>query len=496
MPSFIITGPDGKEYEVTAPDGTNEQQVLQYVQQQVAMPQPKEKSTLGEIGRQIGLTARAGITGLTSLPAMLAEPVAAGVNAIAGKKIMESPTKAVQNLMTAAGIPEPQGRLERAVQAGASAVAGTGAQTALAGRAGGAFAPLAQDASRQLVISGAAAPVAQATGEKVMEETDSPLAATIAALAAGTVAGAAASKGVLAARGKTEPAPVTLDDIRTKAKQAYSTMDNLGVEVKPQPVLNALDNVRQKLLSNNFNPKLDAHRPVAQVLDQVEEMVGQQRVSFTKLDQMRSALNDLKMSRDPATRNYAGQAVQELDGFITSLSPKDVISGKQNVGEAVSVLKEARQSWRNLSRANVLQDALNVAEARALDPKASEGELIRRSLINLAASKDKMRLFSPSEQNAIKSVIKGGTADPLLSLVARFNPERSQLVTAGTAFAAGANPVAAGVTAAAGFGADRLLSAQRQAATNRLISNIATGTIPEIPPTLSWRGLLSSVPQQ
>jgi len=38
---------------------------------------------------------------------MLAEPLAAGVNAIAGRQVMGSPTQGVQSLMTAAGLPEP-----------------------------------------------------------------------------------------------------------------------------------------------------------------------------------------------------------------------------------------------------------------------------------------------------------------------------------------------------------------------------------------------------
>jgi len=41
MAEFEITGPDGKVYEVTAPDGTNEQEVLAYVQQNAASSQPK-----------------------------------------------------------------------------------------------------------------------------------------------------------------------------------------------------------------------------------------------------------------------------------------------------------------------------------------------------------------------------------------------------------------------------------------------------------------------
>jgi len=343
---------------------------------------------------------------------------------------------------------------------------------------------------QQTAAAGAGGAAAQAASEAVREATENPLAGIIAGLAAGTVAGGIAAKGATAATAKREPL-VTLDEIKRRAQQAYSTVEQQGIAIKPKSVLDNFNQIEAKLVKDNFNPQLDNHKPVAQVLEQVRDMVGTQRVSFTKLEQMRSALNDLKTAKDPATRRYAGQAVSELDAYVANLAGKDIIAGKENLSKAVKAVQDARKDWRNLSRATVLEDALNVAEARALDPKASEGELIRRQLINLASNKDKMRVFSERERNAIKSVASGPVADPLLSLLARFNPERSQLVTAGTAFAAGTNPIAAAGVSGMGYAADKLQGLLRGTAANRLVSDIAQGAIPEVVPNTAWRGLLT-----
>jgi soluble cytochrome b562 len=284
-----------------------------------------------------------------------------------------------------------------------------------------------------------------------------------------------------------------LDEIKRRAQQSYAKMEEQGVYLKPKSVLDNFNQIENKVLAKNFNPKLDDHKPVSQVLDTVREMTETQRVSFTKLEQMRAALNDLKTSKEPATRKYAGQAVAEMDSYIAELKGSDIIAGQGNLGTAVKAVQNARKDWRNLSRASVLEDALNVAEAKALDPKASEGELIRRQLINLAGNKDKMRSFSERERNAIKSVASGPTADPLLSLLARFNPERSQLVTAGTAFTAGTNPALAAAVSGTGFAADKLQSAIRQRALNRLISDVSQGSLPQIPENMAWRGMLSGI---
>lgn len=489
MPTYVVTSPDGKEFEITAPEGATQEQVLAYAQQNFKAAEPAQRSLGSDILRQVGLTGRAAVTGALSLPAMAADPLANLVNMAAGKTVMTPPSQGIQNLMTAAGVPAPETGLERAVQTGASAMAGIAPQAALA-KVTPALAPLGQNLLQQTAAAGAGGTAAQAASDAVQEATDNPLASIVAGLAAGTVAGSLGAKTATSLSQQRQPL-VTLDEIKKRAQQSYSTMENLGVQVKPKSILDTFDNIESKLVKENFNPKLDTHKPVAQVLEQIRTMVGQQRVPFTRLEQMRSALVDLKNSKEPATRKYAGQAVAELDNYISNLGAKDIIAGKANVGEAVKAVQTARKDWRNLSRATVIEDALNVAEAKALDPKASEGELIRRQLINLASNKDKMRVFTERERNAIKSVAGGPVADPLLSLLARFNPERSQLVTAGTAFAAGTNPALAIGVSGTGFAADKLQGMLRQRAANRLISDIAQGSLPTLPPNMAWRGLLS-----
>lgn len=489
MPTYVVTSPDGKEFEITAPEGATQEQVLAYAQQNFKAAEPAQRSLGSDILRQVGLTGRAAVTGALSLPALAADPLANLVNMAAGKTVMTPPSQGIQNLMTAAGVPAPETGLERAVQTGASAMAGIAPQAALA-KVTPSLAPLGQNLLQQTAAAGAGGTAAQVASDAVQEATDNPLASIVAGLAAGTVAGSLGAKAATSLSQQRQPL-VTLDEIKKRAQQSYSTMENLGVQVKPKSILDTFDNIESKLVKENFNPKLDTHKPVAQVLEQIRTMVGQQRVPFTRLEQMRSALVDLKNSKEPATRKYAGQAVAELDNYISNLGAKDIIAGKANVGEAVKAVQTARTDWRNLSRATVIEDALNVAEAKALDPKASEGELIRRQLINLASNKDKMRVFTERERNAIKSVASGPVADPLLSLLARFNPERSQLVTAGTAFAAGTNPALAIGVSGTGFAADKLQGMLRQRAANRLISDIAQGSLPTLPPNMAWRGLLS-----
>ena len=449
---------------------------------EVSWEEPKKRTTGESIARGVGLAARAGISGVAAVPGMLADaPVALGnvVSSLFGGKTMQLPSQALQRTMTAAGLPEAETGVEKALMAGAEAATGTGALAKAAQATGSQLlAPLTQRVGTQMASAGAAGAAAQPTAELVSEKTESPLAGTVAALAVGTAAGTLGGRAATRAGQRGEPKLPTLDEIKQNAQAKYGEMSAQGINLKPQSVLNFVDKTETALGKLNLNPKLDTHKPVATVLEDWKDMVGQQRVSFDKLEQMRSKMNDLRASKEPATRRLAGAAVAEMDTYIASLSGKDILASKGQLDKAVASVQSARKDWRNLSRASVLEDALDVAEAKALDPKASEGELIRRQLINLVGNKEKMRLFTEREQNAIRSVAKGGTADPLLSLIARFNPERSQITTGLTIAGATANPAAAATTAGAGFAADRALSAMRRADAQRLTQQIGSGRLP------------------
>jgi hypothetical protein len=104
-------------------------------------------SVAGQLAHQLGLTARAGITGITSLPAMAGDALNTGVNKIFGTHLAPV-SQSVQNIENSAGLPQPANATERVVQDAASAMAGVAPSVGI-GKA----------------IAGAASPVAQAVGQ-------------------------------------------------------------------------------------------------------------------------------------------------------------------------------------------------------------------------------------------------------------------------------------------------------------------------------------------
>lgn len=483
---------EGKFYDL--PDGLSNEQAIQKIQSYLgAAPAPKEeRGVMGEVGRQAGLAARAAYQGFTA-PAtaaldFLSSAYNLGAGALGSESRLPLASQREAQMLTRMGVPVPETGVERAAQAGMQGL------TSAAGLARVAPAAFGQDLARQLPATGVGAAAAQPTAEAVKELTGSDLAAAVSGLLAAGVMGKAA--GDLAGKVAAGRQPImTMDDVRRRAERSYTAVTDAGIQLNQPAGQSLAANITKRLEDARYLPENAA--PVKTVVDKINQVVERGPISFDQVSQLRQLANDLKSNQDRNVQRLAGVMVNEIDEFAARLSPRDVTAGAGKLDEAIKTLSSARKDWRNLSRANMLDDVLNVAEARAMDPKASESELIRRGFINLAADKNKMRLFTENEQNAIKAVAKGGSLDPLLTFAARFNPERSQLIAGGVVgggvFGNPESLYYSGPIMAGGFAADRLQSAMRQRAAQQAVSGLLSGTTPAPLPSTYGRGMLGGV---
>jgi hypothetical protein len=489
---------------VEFPDGMSDAQIASAIKgsSQATPPPAQPNSVPQELARQVGLTGRAAYTALTAPATAVLEAgrglYNAGANLIGSESRIPSFSQAQSQVLSNVGVPEPKNTQERAVQAATEAMASTGGIAKLAPQ----IPALASNLVQQIPAAAAGAGVSQLASEtvapRVKEITGSDTAATLASLGLGAIAAGTTGK---AAGNLTAEAPKlsTMQEVKQRASRAYGAMDEASVMLKPKSTLDMVDNIKVKLDEARMVPGTDQAKEVNARLNEINNMIGTERVSFTKLDKMRSMLNDLKGSKDADVQRLGKVAVEQVDNYIANLTGRDIMAGKGGLDKAVSSVMSARKDWRNASRADVLNDALDVASAKALDSKASESELIRRGFINIAANKDKMKLFNQNEQNIIKSVAKGGTLDPLLTFASRFNPERPGIAMIGTAGIAAGNPALAGTIAAGGYAADKAQAAMRRAAAEKAAKQIASGVQVNEQPNYGWRGLFQGAmktPQQ
>ena len=171
--------------------------------------EPKERGTGEELIRQLGLTVRAGAEGGAGALGVFSDPVAALLNiALPEDKQLSTLQSAVSSILTEAGIPEPEGAVERIVQeaaqlmagAGGTAGAARGLSKVVAGPTAQALTAALAEAPAQQIAAGAGAGSAQQAAE---EAGAGPLGQAAAALAGGA---ATAIPSIIKSAAKAAPA--------------------------------------------------------------------------------------------------------------------------------------------------------------------------------------------------------------------------------------------------------------------------------------------------
>jgi hypothetical protein len=288
-----------------------------------------------------------------------------------------------------------------------------------------------------------------------------------------------------------------MEQVRQNAQRSYTEVSDAGIKLTPANATILVDRLKARLDAKDYIPENAA--PVTNVLSKIESIAARGDVSFDNVEKMRSLANTLKTNPDGNVRRLGSELIAGIDEHVASLKPSDVSAGAAGIDEAVKTIVKARKDWRNMSRASTLENILDVAEVKALNPTASESEIIRQGFITLAANKKKMALFNEAEQNAIKGVAKGSSLDPLLTLMSKFNPQRSQLVAAGGVGGTIASPESLMYTlpmAAGGFSADKLQALMRRRAGEQAVSGLLSGSTAMPAPSQYSRGLLSTLMTQ
>jgi hypothetical protein len=149
-------------------------------------PEQMQIGSARDLGRQLGLTGRAALTGALSIPTMGADALTGLINVLAGRQVMQPTSQSLQNLMTQLGVPTPQTPQERVVQDVTSAGFGVAGPASIAQR----FAPSAQEFfTKSLGTQGAAATAGALASGAARESDVGPVGQTLGALGGAITAG-------------------------------------------------------------------------------------------------------------------------------------------------------------------------------------------------------------------------------------------------------------------------------------------------------------------
>lgn len=210
--------------------------------------------SVDDLMRQLGLTARAGITGATAIPAMMADALTGMVNIGTGKQTMMPSSKGLQNLLDYIGLPKPQSAQERVVQDITSGLAGVAGPAAAAGR----MVPMAKEffTTNLPAQVGSAAGAAGLSGY-AREEDAGPMGQLLASLAGG-VGGAGGMVG-----STKQMREANIPAVMRTAQEFVRPLTEGGREVITGKVLRSLAREPETAIENiaAFKPTVPGYQP-------------------------------------------------------------------------------------------------------------------------------------------------------------------------------------------------------------------------------------------
>ena len=195
------------------------------------------------------------------------------------------------------------------------------------------------------------------------------------------------------------------EQLYSMARAKYKDFDNAGVAFSAPAYDRMLTSLKLRLADAGYTDQ----SAITSALNKLEKFSGQVR-NFTDLDTARSDITKtLIKSSDENVRRLGREITDEIDDFVLSASPNDIISG--NLPQALSSLREARQMWRQVSRSEQMSELLRRAKlsGKPLD------EAVRQEFRALAKNQKRLNAFSPEEQQFINDVIQGGNVAKALT---------------------------------------------------------------------------------
>lgn len=505
MAKYRITGPDGSTYEITAPEGASEQDVMAFVQSQIG-GQAQQPMSLADLPNQtvlpiperttmqnIGGGFRQGVLdvggALTRGGDYLAEQVLgfSPHERFVGQSVQEKSQNLNRNFEQDYGDSwgATGGRIGGQLAASLPATVGIGAGVQAAGRAVPALAPAAQFVSgtgglgsrmtQGAVLGGTASGLATGGASEDILRDVAIGAGVGAALPvvgeAGRALGRKAGRAIQSATtgGAQRKAanefirntPDT-DALKRIAHDTYAKAEQLGVVVRPEPYRDAVSKIAAQAQRDGINPTL---HPRATAALQEMQRAADNPMTLSELETVRRIVNAAARSVDPDERRVAYTLINGLDDFVGGLTPEQTLAGGQNAAAASEILSNARALWSRAKKSELMDWAFTRA---ANQPSGMENGL-RIQFRQILNNKQLRRGFSPDEIQAMEKVVQGDFTTNTLRRIGKLSAgsgAQSNMLNAmmGTGLGAGVGgtvggpvgaAIGAGSVAGLGYGAQR-----------------------------------------
>jgi hypothetical protein len=240
-----------------------------------------------------------------------------------------------------------------------------------------------------------------------------------------------------------------------------------GVELNPEYFGNMMKSVGSDLRELGYDAR--TMPKVAVALEQMQNKAIPK--DFQELSVLRRFIRNAQKSKEPDEKMVATRLKAEFDDYIANMPDSSVIGGNK---EGLADWKKARDSYTKLSKSEIFEDMLDKAEIR--DSKLSTEQYLHNKLLQLSEDDKRMRLFTPQEQEAIRSAAKGTRAQNFLAQAGKYSLKNISATTLGSLLGFGlAGPFGVVVAPAIGQAAKYKATKMRKSDVNNLAAMVRAG---------------------
>jgi len=401
--------------KITFPEGTSREEANRAISEYLAkMPQPQTRGFGEEVGRQVGLTARAAYSGLMGLPTLASDALVTLVNKLTGSQL-PMPSQAQQQLMTRAGLPEPETTQERIVQditsAGFGVLGASGLGQMLPSSMAAPKELLTKAPGFQLAAGGAGAlgsAVAREEGLGPLEQVGAGMVAGMAVPSVGTAAmisGQAAGRGVRElVRPFTEPGREVIagNILRQLSRDPEAAVRNLEAYQAGVPGYNpttaqaardvglasAVPPVRGLDVTGKLTEQAQqANRARMAVLDRLAKQQEDVNAAIAKRNEITAPLREEAFARSTVTPDQFATNISAVDNVIASIL--DSPAGKRvPVERAMNFARQRIAEARTPQELYEIRKDLRDAAQGLLDKDGSAYRLAKGQLEQVIRSVD------------------------------------------------------------------------------------------------------------
>lgn len=219
---------------------------------------------------------------------------------------------------------------------------------------------------------------------------------------------------------QTARAAPTTEELKEAARAAYRRAEEAGVVVAPE----SIDRLRSQLTSTLTREGIDPtlHPATTAAMRRLSEAEGP--LTLERVETLRRVAKEAEKAAaaNPADQRLAAMLVDDIDEFMERLGRRDVVSG--DAATATQALRDARNLWSRARKAELIEEMIDRAQTRAGAHYTQAGmeHALRQEFKTLATNPRRLKLFTPMEQAAIKSIARGSRIENTLRNLGKFDP--------------------------------------------------------------------------